>query len=64
MKESRVIQVIQSQKNVTVKAIVQQLREELTRDDRNRDLLRQILKRVSNHSKDTGIVTLKPEFQS
>ena len=48
---------------VTVKQVVTGIKPLLAKDTRNPDRLRVIVKKILNHEKGTGIVTLKSEYQ-
>ncbi|KAK5668476.1 transcription factor IIF subunit tfg1 [Batrachochytrium dendrobatidis] len=63
--EEHIIRVIQAKKGapITVKDIVAHVRNFLQSNPTNKDLLRQIMRRVVVHDKETGIVTLKDEFK-
>ncbi|KAH9252750.1 hypothetical protein BASA81_009259 [Batrachochytrium salamandrivorans] len=49
---------------ITVKEIVAQVRHFLQSNPANKDLLRQIMRRVIVHDKETGVVTLKDQYRS
>jgi hypothetical protein len=63
--ENDVIRVLKSRSGpTTVKEIVAQLKSFLVSDQRNKDKIRGIIKKVLNHDKASGSVTLKKEYEN
>lgn len=60
-----VIRILKSRSGpITVKEIVAQLKSFLVSDSRNKDRIRGIIKKVLNHDKASGCVTLKKEYEN